>query len=85
MFVSAVRVVSALLALSAARVVHWPTVIPITNALIRSMKNPQTSGTMMKARCAAPYYFATAVMFTIAVAVEPRAMPPKPALMTAAS
>ena len=50
-----------------------------------STKKPHTSGTMMKARCAAPWLRVTAVMLATAVAVEPRAMPPKPAVITAAS
>ena len=64
---------------------HNPTKKLIIRAFTRSIKNPHTSGTTIKARCAAPYCLATAVMLTIAVAVEPRVMPPKPALMTVAS
>ncbi len=50
-----------------------------------STKKPQTSGTTMKARCAAPWLRATAVMFATAVAVEPSVMPPKPAQITTVS
>ncbi len=43
-------------------------------AFTTSMKKPHTSGTTIKARGAAPYCLATAVMLTIAVAVEPSVM-----------
>ena len=62
-----------------------PTKKLMIRAFTKSMKKPQTKGTMMKARCAGPYCLATADMLTIAVAVEPSVMPPKPALMTLAS
>jgi len=52
------------------------------SAFIRPMKNPQTSSKTMEARYAAPYCFATAVMLTIALAVEPEVIPPKTPLMT---
>lgn len=57
----------------------------INIALTKSMKNAQTSGTMMKARCEGPKRFVTADMLAIAVGVEPREMPPKPEQTTAAS
>ena len=57
----------------------------ITSALVRSMKKAETNGTMMKARCEAPKRWVTAAMFAIAVGVEPRVTPPKPAATTAAS
>ena len=53
--------------------------------LARSMKNAQTSGTMMKARFEAPKRCVTADMLAIAVGVEPREIPPKPEHTTAAS
>lgn len=37
------------------------------SALAKSMKNAQTKGTMIKAWCELPYFFATADMFAIAV------------------
>ena len=55
------------------------------NAFAKSMKKPQTNGTTIKARWAAPYCCVTAVILTIAVAVEPSVIPPKPELITAAS
>ncbi|CLQ61476.1 Uncharacterised protein [Mycobacterium tuberculosis] len=39
----------------------------------------------MKALCAAPYCWVTAVMLAMAVAVDPSVMPPKLADITAAS
>ena len=57
----------------------------MASELMISMKMPQVSGTMTKALCARPYWVATAVMIAIVVAVEPRAIPAKPADMTAAS
>ncbi len=51
-------------------------------AFTTSMKKPHTNGTTMKARGAAPYCLATALMLTIAVAVDPKVMSPKPAQMT---
>lgn len=58
---------------------------PITSALAMSMTKPHTKGTTTNARGAAPYSRVTALMLAIAVAVEPRAMPPNPAHITAAS
>jgi hypothetical protein len=49
------------------------------------MKKAHTSGTTMKAKCEGPYRLVTADMLAIAVAVEPREMPPQPADTTAAS
>ncbi len=46
---------------------------------------PQASGTMTKGLWARPYLLATAVMIASVVAVEPSAMPTKPALVTTAS
>lgn len=71
-------------AVSLSRVCH-PAIRPITSALIRSMKKPHTSGTIMKACGALPYSLVTALMLAIAVAVDPRVMPPKPAQTTVAS
>src|SRR5688572_28512812 len=62
-----------------------PAITPTITALARSMKKPHTSGTITNARGAAPYSRATAVMLAMAVAVDPSAMPPKPALTTADS
>ena len=47
-------------------------------AFVMSTKNHETSGTMMNARCAWPYFLATALMLAIAVAVAPSEMPEKP-------
>ena len=55
------------------------------SALTISMKKPQTSGTITKARCAAPCCCATVVILAMAVAVEPSVIPPNPAEITAAS
>ena len=60
-------------------------VLRVSKALTRSMKKAQTRGTMMKARCEAPYLLVTAAMLAMAVGVDPREMPPKPAETTAAS
>lgn len=57
----------------------------IIRAFTISMKKPQTRGTTINARWAAPYCWVTAVMFAIAVAVEPSAIPPNPADITTAS
>ena len=54
-------------------------------AFAMSTKNPETSGTIMNARCAWPYFLATAVMLAMAVGVAPSEMPAKPEQMTAAS
>ncbi|MNU05825.1 hypothetical protein D3C72_2507740 [compost metagenome] len=54
-------------------------------ALTRSMKKPHTSGTIRNAWCAAPYFWVTVVILTMAVAVEPSAIPPKPEAITLAS
>ena len=64
---------------------YKPTKNLIIIALTISIKKPQTKGKIMNARWAAPYCLATADMLTIAVAVEPRVIPPKPALITVAS
>ncbi|GEM_PF-5204296 len=64
---------------------HHPTKAEMIRALTISMKKPHTRGTTMKARWAAPYCCVTAVMLAIAVAVDPSAIPPKPADMTTAS
>lgn len=58
---------------------------PMTTALAKSITKPQTSGTITKAFLAAPNSRVTAVILATAVAVEPNAMPPKPAQITAAS
>ena len=62
-----------------------PTKAEMTSAFTMSMKKPQTSGTMMNARCAAHCCCVTAVRLAIAVAVDPSVMPPNPAHMTTAS
>lgn len=62
-----------------------PTKTEMIRALTISMKKPHTRGTTMKARWAAPYCWVTAVMLAMAVAVEPSAIPPKPAEITTAS
>ena len=49
------------------------------------IKNAKTSGTMRKARLEGPYLLVTAVIFAIAVAVDPIPAPKKPAVITAAS
>ena len=58
---------------------------PIAAAFARSMKNAETNGKMMKAVGAAPCVFVTAVILAMAVGVAPSAIPPKPAVITAAS
>src|SRR5690606_7686690 len=59
--------------------VHVPAIRLIATALARSMTNPHTRGTTMKAFGAAPNSRLTAVMLATAVAVEPSAIPPNPA------
>lgn len=63
---------------------NYPTMKPMVNALIMSMKNADTSGRIMNAIGAGPWAFVTAVMLAIAVGVAPRLMPLKPADITAA-
>ena len=62
-----------------------PTNAGISNAFTRSKKKADTSGTIKKARVDGPYCCVTAVMLAIAVGVDPREIPPKPAQITAAS
>ena len=57
----------------------------IKMALTMSMKKAQTNGTIINARCDAPYCLLTADILARAVGVEPREIPPKPAHTTAAS
>ena len=57
----------------------------ISTALTRSRKKAETRGTIRKARVESPYCLVTAVMLAIAVGVEPSAIPPNPAQITAAS
>ena len=49
------------------------------------MKNAQTKGTIINAKCEAPYRVVTADIFAIAVGVDPSEIPPKPEHITAAS
>lgn len=64
---------------------YRPLNILMITALTRSMKKPHTSGTIRKAWWAAPYFCVTVDMLTMAVAVEPRAIPPNPEAITLAS
>jgi len=57
----------------------------IYNALTKSIKNALTSGTTINALCAPPYFVVTAVIFAIAVGVDPSDIPPNPEIITAAS
>ena len=57
----------------------------ISTALTRSRKRAETNGTIRNARVEDPYCWVTAVMLAMAVGVEPKVMPLKPAQITPAS
>lgn len=57
----------------------------INSAFSRSMKKADTSGRIRKARGEGPKRSVTAVIVAMAVGVEPRVKPLKPAAITAAS